>query len=62
MHRLWDSDGSHLLHLCFENITEYDPDVVFDDNAVFFFSFFFFHFFLFFFFFFFFFLYTTFKC
>ncbi len=24
------TDGSHLLHLCFDNITEYDPDVVFD--------------------------------
>ncbi len=26
--------GSHLLHLCFDNITEYDPDVVFDKNAI----------------------------
>ncbi len=26
---------SHLLHLCFDNITEYDPDVVFDKNAIF---------------------------
>ncbi len=23
---LWDTDGSQLLHLCFDNITEYDPD------------------------------------
>ncbi len=27
--KLWDTDGSHLLHLCFDNITEYDPYVVF---------------------------------
>ncbi len=33
--KLWDTDGSHLLHLCFDNITEYDPDVVFDKNAIF---------------------------
>ncbi len=31
---LWDTDGRHLLHLCFDNITEYDPDVVFDKNAI----------------------------
>ncbi len=30
-----DTDGSHLLHLCFDNITEYDPDVVLDKNAIF---------------------------
>ncbi len=29
------TDGSHLLHLCFDNITEYDPDVVSDKNAIF---------------------------
>ncbi len=29
------TDGSHLLHLYFDNITEYDPDVVFDKNAIF---------------------------
>ncbi len=29
----WDTDGSHLLHLCFDNITEYDPDVVFDKKC-----------------------------
>ncbi len=28
--KLWDTDGSHLLHLCSDDITEYDPDVVFD--------------------------------
>ncbi len=28
--KLWDAD---LLHLCFDNITEYDPDVVFDKHA-----------------------------
>ncbi len=28
--KLWDTDGSHLLNLCIDNITEYDPDVVFD--------------------------------
>ncbi len=33
MCKLWDTDGRHLLHLCFDNITEYDPDVVFDKNA-----------------------------
>ncbi len=35
--KLWDTDGSHLLHLCFDNITEYDPDVIllFDKNAIF---------------------------
>ncbi len=27
--------GNHLLHLCFDNITEYDQDVVFDKNAIF---------------------------
>ncbi len=32
--KLWDTDGSHLLHLCFDNITEYDPDVVFDKNEI----------------------------
>ncbi len=25
-----DADASHVLHLCFDNITEYDPDLVFD--------------------------------
>ncbi len=29
------ADGSHLLHLCFDNITEYDPDVAFDKNVIF---------------------------
>ncbi len=31
------TDGSHQLHLCFDNIrpTEYDPDVVFDKNSIF---------------------------
>ncbi len=29
--KLWDTDN--LLHICFDNITEYDPDVVFDKNA-----------------------------
>ncbi len=29
------ADGSHLLHLCFNNISKYDPDVVFDKNAIF---------------------------
>ncbi len=24
------TDGTHLLHACFDNITEYDPDVAFD--------------------------------
>ncbi len=28
------TDGSHLLHLYFDNITEYDPDVVFDKNGI----------------------------
>ncbi len=28
--KLWDTDGRHLLHLCFDYCTEYDPDVVFD--------------------------------
>ncbi len=28
-----DTDESRLLQLCFGNITEYDPDVVFDKNA-----------------------------
>ncbi len=28
------TDGSHLLHLCFD-LTEYDPDVVFYKNAIF---------------------------
>ncbi len=27
------ADGSHLLHLCFENLTEYDPDVVFNKKS-----------------------------
>ncbi len=27
----WSTDGRHLLHLCFYNITEYDSDV-FDNN------------------------------
>jgi len=31
--KLWDTDGSHPLHLCFDYSTEYDPDVVFDKNA-----------------------------
>ncbi len=26
------TDGSHLLHLCFDHNTEYDPDVVFDNT------------------------------
>ncbi len=29
------ADESHLLHLCFENITEYGPDVLLDKNAIF---------------------------
>ncbi len=29
------SFGSTDDHLCFDNITEYDPDVVFDKNAIF---------------------------
>ncbi len=29
------ADKSHLLHLCFENITEYGPDVLLDKNAIF---------------------------
>ncbi len=29
------TDGSHLLHRCFDNITKYDPDVVFDKKFVF---------------------------
>ncbi len=29
------TDGSHLLHICFDNIPEYDPDVVFDKNVIF---------------------------
>ncbi len=33
--KLWDTDGRHLLHLCFDNITEYDPDVVLDKKAIF---------------------------
>ncbi len=28
------ADGSNLLHLCFDNSTEYDPDVVFDKNVI----------------------------
>ncbi len=28
------ADGSHLLHLCFENIIEHDPDIVFDTNLI----------------------------
>ncbi len=24
------ADGNHLLHLCFDHSTEFDPDVVFD--------------------------------
>ncbi len=35
MCKIWDTDGSHLQHLCFDNITEYDPDVVFDKNVIF---------------------------
>ncbi len=30
-----DADASHVLHLCFDNITEYDPDLVFDKNLIF---------------------------
>ncbi len=30
-----DADASHVLHLCFDNITEYDPDLVFDKNVIF---------------------------
>ncbi len=33
--KLWDTDGRHLLHLCFDYCTEYDPDVVFDKNEIF---------------------------
>ncbi len=29
------TDGSHLLHICFENITEYYPDAVFDKKMKF---------------------------
>ncbi len=29
------ADESHLLHLCFKNITEYGPDVLLDKNAIF---------------------------
>ncbi len=32
--RFGSTDGSHLLHLCFD-ITEYDPDVLFNKNAIF---------------------------
>ncbi len=28
--KLWDTNGSNLLHIGFDNITEYDPDVLFD--------------------------------
>ncbi len=28
------ADGRHLLHLCFDNGTEYDTDVIFDKNAI----------------------------
>ncbi len=28
------ADGSHLLHLCFENLTEYHPDVVFNKKVI----------------------------
>ncbi len=28
--RFVSTDGTHLLHACFDNITEYDPDVAFD--------------------------------
>ncbi len=28
-------EAVNLLHLCFENITEYDPDVVFNKNVIF---------------------------
>ncbi len=31
----WSTDGSHLLHICFENITEYYPDAVFDKKMKF---------------------------
>ncbi len=27
------TDGSHLMHLCFDNITKYDPDIVFDKKC-----------------------------
>ncbi len=30
------ADGSHLLHLCFDFHTEYDPDVLFDKNVIYF--------------------------
>ncbi len=29
------ADGSHLLHLCFDPYTEYDPDVVLDKKNYF---------------------------
>ncbi len=29
------ADGSDLLHFCFDHRTEYDPDVVIDENAIF---------------------------
>ncbi len=32
--RLGSADGSHLLHLCFDHRTEYDPDVVFDKKSI----------------------------
>ncbi len=34
MHAL-GADGSHLLHRCFDNSTEYDTDVIFDKNTIF---------------------------
>ncbi len=33
--RCWGAERSDLLHLCFDNFTEYDPDVVFDKNMIF---------------------------
>ncbi len=32
--KFWDTDGSHILRLFFNNI-EYDPDVLFDKIAIF---------------------------
>ncbi len=34
-YKLWDTDGRHLLQLCCDNITEYDPDEVFEKKAYF---------------------------
>ncbi len=33
--RFGGADGSHLLHLCFDPYTEYDPDVVLDKKIYF---------------------------